>query len=111
MSEQSKPEQDLSQLLLHRREKLKALQEKKISPYPYFFKRTYTSKEICDSFEKLETETTPVSICGRIISLRSHGKSVFFHILDGEGKIQVYVKSDEVGEEKYKQYWAKKNAR
>lgn len=102
MSEQSKPEQDLSQLLLHRREKLKALQEKKISPYPYFFKRTYTSKEICDSFEKLETETTPVSICGRIISLRSHGKSVFFHILDGEGKIQVYVKSDEVGEEKYK---------
>lgn len=102
MSEQPKPEQDLSQLLLHRREKLKALQEKKINPYPYVFKRTHTSKETCDNFEKLEAETTQVGVCGRIISLRSHGKSAFFHILDGNGKIQVYLKSDEVGEEKYK---------
>jgi len=102
LSEQSKPEQDLSQLLLHRREKLKALQEKKINPYPYVFKRTHTSKETCDNFEKLEAEATQISVCGRIISLRSHGKSAFFHILDGDGKIQVYLKSDEVGEEKYK---------
>ena len=102
MSEQSKPEQDLSELLRHRREKLSALREKKINPYPYVFKRSHTSKQVCDNFEKLETEASQVSICGRIISLRSHGKSVFFHILDGEGKIQVYLKSDEGGEEKYK---------
>ncbi|HVP36178.1 MAG TPA: lysine--tRNA ligase, partial [Terriglobales bacterium] len=102
MSEQSKPEQDLSELLRHRREKLSALREKKINPYPYVFKRTHTSKEVCDNFEKLESEAAQVSVCGRIISLRSHGKSIFFHILDGEGKIQVYIKSDEVGEEKYK---------
>lgn len=102
MSEQPKPEQDLSELLRHRREKLSALREKKINPYPYVFKRTHTSKEICDNFEKLEAEATQVGVCGRIISLRSHGKSAFFHILDGNGKIQVYLKSDEVGEEKYK---------
>lgn len=102
MSEQSKPEESLSQLLQYRREKLKALKEKKINPYPYFFKRSYTSKEILDNFEKLEADGTEVSACGRIISLRSHGKSLFFHLLDGEGKIQVYVKSDVVGEEKFK---------
>ena len=101
MSEQPKSE-ELSQLLLHRREKLKSLKEKKVNPYPYFFKRSYTSKEILDNFEKLQTEDREVKACGRIISLRSHGKSLFFHLLDGEGKIQVYLKSDEVGEEKYK---------
>lgn len=102
MSEQSKPEKDLSELLRYRREKLSALREKKINPYPYVFKRTHTSKEVCDNFEKLESEAVQVSICGRIISLRPHGKIIFFNILDGEGKIQVYVKLDEVGEEKYK---------
>jgi len=102
LSEQSKPEQELSELLLHRREKLKALKEKNINPYPYLFKRTHTSKNILDDFEKMESEGIVVSVCGRIISLRSHGKSLFFHLLDGEGKIQVYVKSDVVGEDRYK---------
>jgi lysyl-tRNA synthetase class 2 len=102
LSEQSKPEESLSQLLQYRREKLKALREKNINPYPYFFKRTHTSNEILDNFEKLEADGTEVIVCGRVISLRSHGKSLFFHILDGKGKIQVYVKSDIVGEEKYK---------
>ena len=102
MSEQSKPEESLSQLLQYRREKLKALREKNINPYPYLFKKTHTSRDILDDFEKLESDGIVVSVCGRIISLRSHGKSLFFHILDGKGKIQVYVKSDIVGEEKYK---------
>lgn len=102
MSEQSKPEESLSQLLQYRREKLKALREKNINPYPYLFKKTHTSGDILDDFEKLEAEGVVVSICGRIISLRSHGKSLFFHLQDGKGKIQVYVKSDMVGEEKYK---------
>jgi len=102
LSEQPKPEQELSEILLHRREKLKSLKEKNVNPYPYLFKRTHTSKEILDDFEKLQTEDKEVKACGRIISLRSHGKSLFFHLLDGEGKIQVYVKLDEVGEEEYK---------
>jgi len=102
LSEQSKPGESLSQLLQYRREKLKALKEKKINPYPYSFKRTHTSRDVLDNFEKLEADETEIKTCGRIISLRTHGKSLFFHLLDGEGKIQAYVKSDEVGEEKYK---------
>ena len=100
MSEELSKEQ-LSELLLHRREKLKKLKEKNINPYPYKFERTHTSEQILKNFETLEKEQKEVKAAGRIISLRSHGKSLFFHILDGEGKIQVYIKSDEIGEEKY----------
>jgi len=93
--------EETSELLLHRQEKLKKLKEKNINPYPYNFKRTHTSSEIIQNFEKLESEQTGVKIAGRMISLRSHGKSLFSHLQDGAGKIQVYVKSDEVGKEKF----------
>jgi lysyl-tRNA synthetase, class II len=100
LSEELSKEQ-LSELLLHRREKLKKLKEKNINPYPYKFERTHTSEQILKNFDTLEKEQVEVKAAGRIVSLRSHGKSLFFHILDGEGKIQVYIKSDEIGEEKY----------
>ncbi len=90
-----------SDLLLHRREKLKKLKEKNINPYPYSFKRTHTSSEIIEDFEKLEGEQTEVKIAGRMISLRLHGKSLFAHLKDGAGKIQIYVKLNEVGKEKF----------
>jgi len=93
--------EETSELLLHRREKLKRLKEKNINPYPYSFKRTHTSAEIIKNFENLSGDESEVKIAGRMISLRRHGKTLFFHILDGGGKIQVYVKSDEVGKEKF----------
>jgi len=91
-----------SDLILHRRDKLKKLKERDINPYPYSFKRTHASSEIIQDFETLEGEQTEVKIAGRMISLRLHGKSLFFHLKDGGGKIQIYVKSDEVGKEKFK---------
>jgi lysyl-tRNA synthetase class 2 len=93
--------EEISELLMHRREKLKKLKEKNINPYPYSFKKTHSSSEIIKNFEKLSTDETEVKIAGRMISLRLHGKSLFFHLLNGTGKIQVYVKSDEVGKEKF----------
>ncbi len=90
-----------SDLILHRKEKLRKLIEKNINPYPYGFKRTHTSSEITGNFKKLEGEGTEVRIAGRIISLRLHGKTLFLHLKDGVGRIQVYVKSDEVGKEKF----------
>jgi lysyl-tRNA synthetase class 2 len=93
--------EETSELLQHRQEKLKKLKEKNINPYPYSFKKTHTSAEIIQNFEKLEGEGTEVKIAGRMVSLRLHGKSLFFHLKDGAGKIQVYVKSDEVGKEKF----------
>ncbi len=93
--------EETSELLMHRREKLKKLREKKINPYPYNFKRTHSSSEIIQNFEKLSGDETEVKIAGRMISLRLHGKTLFFHLLDGAGKIQVYLKADEVGKDKF----------
>ncbi len=93
--------EELAEFLQHRRDKLKKLKELNINPYPYHFKRTHSTKEILDNFETLEKEQKEIKSAGRIVSLRKHGKSSFFHIQDGFGKIQVYVKSDEVGEEKF----------
>lgn len=91
--------EEINDLMHQRREKLRKIQEKKINPYPYRFERTHLSKEILDNFEKLQSDE--VKVAGRIIAFRSHGKSTFFHILDGAGKIQVYVKEDEIGKDKY----------
>jgi lysyl-tRNA synthetase class 2 len=93
--------EEISEILQHRIDKLKKLKEKNINPYPYSFKRTHTSVEIIGNFEKLESEQAEVKTAGRIVSLRLHGKSLFAHLKDGDGKIQIYVKADEVGKEKF----------
>ena len=93
--------EELAEFLQHRRDKLKKLKELNINPYPYHFERTHSTKDILDNFESLEKEQKEIKSAGRIVSLRKHGKSSFFHIQDGFGKIQVYVKSDEVGNEKF----------
>jgi lysyl-tRNA synthetase class 2 len=96
-----KPLEETSEILQHRIDKLKKLKEKGINPYPYGFRRTHTSSEIVGNFEKLEGEGAEIKIAGRIVSLRLHGKSLFAHLKDGSGKIQIYVKSDEVGKDKF----------
>jgi lysyl-tRNA synthetase class 2 len=90
-----------SELILHRKEKLRKLKEKNINPYPYFFRKTHLSSHIIEGFEELEKEEKEVKVAGRIVALRPHGKTAFAHLQDGAGKIQIYVKKDEVGEEKF----------
>jgi lysyl-tRNA synthetase class 2 len=90
-----------SELFRIRREKLEKLRQLGTNPYPYGFKRTHYSSEILANFDQLSSSNQTVKIAGRITTLRSHGKSLFFHCLDDKGKIQVYVKSDVVGPEKY----------
>src|SRR3989304_5024208 len=92
---------ELTELLKIRRDKLSKLKEKNINPYPYSFKRTHFSSEIIQNFETLAQSSQGVKIAGRIVTLRYHGKSLFFNLLDNHGKIQVYVKADEIGKEKY----------
>jgi len=90
-----------SELIRIRKEKLAKLRELGINPYPYSFQRTHFSTEIITDFEALSTSEELVKIAGRILTLRGHGKSLFFHCLDDKGKIQVYVKLDVVGPERY----------
>ncbi len=81
--------------------KIELLRGKGIDPYPRKFEVTHTASEVVSSFETLEKEQTPLSLAGRLISKRGHGKASFGHILDRSGKLQVYFREDTLGPDGY----------
>lgn len=87
----------LSSLRSQRLQKLKKIEELGVQAYGYSFKRTHTAEEILSAYK----EAMDVSTAGRIMSMRRMGKASFAHIMDASGKIQIYVKQDNVGEETY----------
>ena len=89
----------LNQIIQFRLEKLQKLRDGGINPYPYNFKQTHFSDKIKQNFDSLENKD--VVIAGRIMSLRKMGKASFCHIQDGGGRIQSYIRRDDVGEETY----------
>ncbi len=92
-------QQPLHELLQVRRDKLNALREKGIEPFGRKFEADRYSVDIVDNFATHEGKT--VTIAGRVISIRSHGKATFAHLQDYRGRIQVYLRLDQVGQEKY----------
>ena len=97
---QEPTQEQLSELLQIRRDKLAALQADGRDPFMQTsYDLTHTSEDILASFEALEG--TRVSLAGRVVSRRIMGKASFTHLLDGKGRIQIYVKQDDVGEEAY----------
>jgi lysyl-tRNA synthetase class 2 len=89
--------QDLNDLMRRRREELEELQKRGIDPYPHHFERTAFSREILESFTD-EAPQRRVSVAGRVMSIRRMGKASFCHLMDSRGKIQVYLKKDDLGE-------------
>src|SRR3989339_71960 len=85
-----------------RLKKLEALQKAGFSAYPVKVKRTRTIAEVLERFPELVKEEKEIVIAGRIRSLREHGGSTFFHIQDGTGSLQIFLKKDRVGEREYK---------
>ena len=93
-------EQDVSQLLQIRRDKLAALQERGMDPFQITkYNQTHHSSDIKENFESLEGKT--VSIAGRLMAKRIMGKASFCHVQDLKGSIQSYVARDAIGEEPY----------
>ncbi len=93
-------EQELSEILQIRRDKLASLQQEGRDPFQQTkFVRTAWSKEIKENYDRFEEKT--VSVCGRIMSKRGMGKAIFCHIQDGQGQIQLYVRSDAVSEQEF----------
>lgn len=93
-------EENLSELLQIRRDKLKYLQENGKDPFLITTcDRNITSGEIRDKFEELEGKD--VKIAGRIMSWRDMGKAAFLDIHDRSGRMQVYLKIDDIGEENF----------
>ena len=95
---QQQPEQDLSQQMLVRREKLAALQAEGQDPFLQTrFDWDHTSQQIKDNYDALENQ--PVKVAGRLMSKRGMGKVSFCDLQDRDGRIQLFVKIDEVGAE------------
>lgn len=93
-------EQNLSEVLKIRREKLKKLQEMGRDPFKIEkFERSAFSTQIKDNFEEFEGKE--VKIAGRIMAKRTMGKASFIDILDKDGRIQSYVRKDAIGEDEY----------
>jgi lysyl-tRNA synthetase, class II len=90
-------EEELNELMLRRREELEQLRAKGINPYPYGFNQTHFSDEIVKNFND-EAPKQDVAIAGRIMSIRRMGKASFCHIQDSHGKIQAYLRKDDIGE-------------
>ncbi|MFY9214616.1 MAG: lysine--tRNA ligase [Tissierellaceae bacterium] len=98
----SDTEQNLNELLLMRREKLKELKNKGKDPFLVEkFEYTHHSVDIKENFEELEEKE--VAVAGRIMSRRGHGKVSFLDLQDSKGKIQLFVRYNTVGEEAYKE--------
>ena len=86
-----------------RREKLVELQKEGKDPFDvYKVERTHSSEQVKSNFEELEGKE--VTVAGRIMSKRGQGKVVFSDVHDRDGKIQLFLKIDEVGEENLKSY-------
>jgi lysyl-tRNA synthetase, class II len=99
-------EVELNDLLRVRREKLNALTEKGLDPFGTKFNRSHTASELIAEYgetekEELDNQEIEVTIAGRIMTKRGKGKAGFAHIQDLTGKIQIYVRTDAVGEEQY----------
>jgi lysyl-tRNA synthetase class 2 len=91
---------ELSELERIRYEKLRLLQEAGMEPYPGRAHRTQLNQDAVTSFEtSSEGEEIRATIVGRLRSIRSMGKVVFAHIEDESGKVQLFMRLDEVGEE------------
>jgi lysyl-tRNA synthetase class 2 len=88
---------ELNDLMVRRREELAELRAHGIDPYPHAFDRNALSAEIRETFQEGEP-ARDVSVAGRIMSLRRMGKASFFHVEDSRGRIQVYLKKDDLGE-------------
>ncbi|MBT3496708.1 MAG: lysine--tRNA ligase [Candidatus Marinimicrobia bacterium] len=99
MSEQQK---SLQQIMDFRLEKLQKLKDAGVNPYPHQFKPTHSSQEILGNYETLENKT--VVVAGRIMALRKMGKASFTHIMDGAGRIQAYIRRDDIGEDQYNHF-------
>ncbi|MEI8134278.1 MAG: lysine--tRNA ligase [bacterium] len=93
---------DLSALGDQEQERLNsmlALRKLGTEPYGYSFDRTHSSTQARALFDEANLEAKPIaSVAGRITAIRKMGKASFVHILDEEGKIQIYLKSDELGD-------------
>lgn len=100
-------EQDMNELMKVRRDKLAAFEAKGVAPFGHRFEVSHHAKDVLEQFGHLEGEeesSEEITIAGRLMAIRGHGKASFSVLMDRSGRIQVYFKLDVLGEEKYSQF-------
>ena len=88
-------------LIEQRVEKLQAIRDMGIEPYPYRFETTHHSVDIASHFDDLSASEEQVRMAGRLIVTRGHGKAAFADLRDAKGRFQIYVRLDTVGAEAF----------
>src|SRR5437899_8061409 len=83
--------------------KLDTIREAGIEPYPPRTGRDTTAAHALAHFDELAESKQRITLAGRLMQLREMGKAAFAHIEDGTGRIQIYIKRDDVGDEAFKQ--------
>lgn len=87
---------DINALIKRRYEELDELKQRGIETFAYSFDVDKYSEDIKNNFESLEGKD--VKIAGRIMTIRRMGKASFAHLMDQKGRIQIYLKKDDIGE-------------
>ena len=96
--------EDLNFVLRARREKLDALRKAGVAPFAYSYSRDHTAAEALDAMPPTtsgEDEGPRVAVAGRIVAWRAHGKTVFAHLSDPTGRIQLYFRRDHLGDDRF----------
>ena len=100
-------EQDMNELMKVRRDKLAAFEAKGVAPFGHRFEVCHHAKDVREQFGHLDGEeesSEEITIAGRLMAIRGHGKASFSVLMDRSGRIQIYFKLDVLGEEKYSQF-------
>ena len=100
-------QEDMNELMKVRRDKLAAFEAKGVAPFGHRFEVSHHAKDVLEQFGHLEGEeesSEEITIAGRLMAIRGHGKASFSVLMDRSGRIQIYFKLDVLGEEKYSQF-------
>ncbi|MCF7808536.1 MAG: lysine--tRNA ligase [Candidatus Marinimicrobia bacterium] len=93
-------ERTLKEIMSQRLAKRESLLNEGVNPYPYKFDRSHLITAALEDFDQL-AEKTEISFAGRLMSRRVMGKASFANIMDGSGRIQLFISREEIGVEAY----------
>ena len=89
---------DLNFVQRARRDKLAAIEALGVAPFAYSFDRTHSAAEVLAAAPEGTEEGEVVSVAGRLVAWRGHGKTIFAHLADLSGRIQLYFRRDHLGD-------------
>ncbi len=94
-----------TEIISNKWEEIEELKREGIDPFGHSFFRTHKIKDLIENNKNLQVGECcqgKVSIAGRLMALRTHGKAIFANIEDVSGRIQIYIKSNKIGETAFK---------